>query len=58
MVDADLLRAVGQTRGRYYVAGDMLRGLYREVRSARPPVDDPFPTVMDEIRSAGRATTT
>lgn len=58
MVDAGLLRAVGQTRGRYYLAGDMLRGLYREVRSARPPVDDPFPTLMDEIRAAGgRATT-
>ncbi len=51
LADAGLLRAVGQTRGRYYLAGEVLTGLYRDVRSARPPVEDPYPTLMDEVRA-------
>lgn len=52
LVDTGLLRPVGQTRGRYYLAGDELRARYAEVRSARTPLDDPYPTLMDEVRRA------
>ena len=52
LVDAGLLRAVGQTRGRYYLAGEPLAAMYRRVRSARPPLEDPYPTLMTEVRRA------
>lgn len=52
LVEVGLLRAVGQTRGRYYLASDPLRALYTDVRSARPPVEDPYPGLSDEIRRA------
>ena len=50
LVDAGLLRAVGQTRGRYYLAAEPLRTLYTDVRSARRAVEDPFPGLVDEVR--------
>ncbi|SDN76091.1 Fic family protein [Klenkia soli] len=49
LTERGLLDAVGQTRGRYYVAGDELRELRASVRSARRAVIDPFPGLMDEI---------
>ncbi|GAA4313309.1 hypothetical protein GCM10023162_19300 [Klenkia terrae] len=49
LTDRGLLDAVGQTRGRYYVAGDELRELRATIRTARRPVDDPFPGLMDQI---------
>ncbi|SSC23510.1 Fido domain-containing protein [Klenkia terrae] len=49
LTDRGLLDAVGQTRGRYYVAGDELRELRAPTRPARRPVDDPFPGLMDQI---------
>jgi len=51
LVDTGLLRAVGQTRGRYYLAGDALSALYGQLRSARPPVEEPYPTLMAEVRA-------
>jgi hypothetical protein len=42
LVDAGLLAAVGERRGRYYVATPDLRALDREIRHARRPVEDPF----------------
>lgn len=43
LVDADLLRAVGETRARHYVAADGLAGV-REVRmKAKPTLVDPYP---------------
>ncbi|HSK49908.1 MAG TPA: Fic family protein [Solirubrobacterales bacterium] len=49
MVDHALVEAVGERRGRYYLAGEMLKSLYEEVRAARPPksADDPFAIVRD-----------
>lgn len=52
MVDAGLLRSVGQTRARYYLADEPLAALHRQVRSSRPPLEDPFPTLMAEVRRA------
>ncbi|MCP9488217.1 MAG: Fic family protein [Gaiellaceae bacterium MAG52_C11] len=47
MTDSDLLNAVGETRGRYYVGGDQVEQLSARVRKARPPRsdDDPFALV-------------
>lgn len=52
LVDAGLLRAVGQTRGRYYLAGEPLASVYQRVRSKRLPLVDPYPTLMAEVRRA------
>ena len=52
LVDAGLLHPVGQTRGRYYLASEALRALYGGIRSGRPAIEDPYPTLMDEIRRA------
>ncbi len=51
MVDSTLLTAVGERRGRYYVAGDDVTALRARVRAERPPKvnDDPF-TVVRERR--------
>lgn len=56
LVDLGLLDAVGQTRGRYYLAGERLRGLRAEARLVREPLLDPYPQLMDEIRRAAPAT--
>jgi Fic family protein len=44
LVDSGLLTAVGEKRGRYYVAGEFLRSLQAAVVAARGPKDtsDPF----------------
>ncbi len=44
MVDAGLLRAVGERRGRYYVASEEVQKVRSEIRAARPPrsEEDPF----------------
>lgn len=49
MVDADLLDAIGERRGRYYVAGEDLTEARARVRTGRPPraEDDPFQIVRD-----------
>jgi Fic family protein len=49
MVDNGLVEAVGERRGRYYLAGDPLIELRRKVRADRPAKahDDPFELVRD-----------
>jgi Fic family protein len=50
LADLGLLEPVGQTRGRYYLAGERLRQLRAEVRSSRQPLQDPYPGLLDEVR--------
>jgi Fic family protein len=47
LVDAGMLTAVGERRGRYYVASDEVTALRAKVRTERSPkvVDDPFTVV-------------
>ncbi|MBM6404840.1 hypothetical protein JQN72_11365 [Phycicoccus sp. CSK15P-2] len=52
LVDSGLLHPHGQTRGRYYTAGDEPRARAQEVRAARPALTDPYPGLMAEIRAA------
>ncbi len=49
MVDSGLLTAVGERRGRYYLAGNEVLELRASVRAARSPkvADDPFVVVRD-----------
>lgn len=49
MVDAGLLAAVGERRGRYYLAGDGVAELRAKVRAERSPkvADDPFTLVRE-----------
>lgn len=44
LVEADLLRAVGEKRGRYYARSDRLRAIQEDIVKARNPKDvsDPF----------------
>jgi len=52
LADLGLLTPVGQTRGRYYLAGERLRQLGVEVRASREPLEDPYPGLMDVVRRA------
>ena len=47
-----LLEARGERRGRHYVAGEPLRQIQAALRAARKPLDDPYPTLIGEIRRA------
>jgi Fic family protein len=49
LVDAGMLTAVGERRGRYYVAGEQVTALRARVRAERSPkvADDPFTVVRD-----------
>lgn len=49
MVDNDLLEAIGERRGRYYVASDDLFAVREKIRAGRPPraEGDPFQVVRD-----------
>jgi Fic family protein len=49
MVDSDLLKAIGERRSRYYLAGEEAKRLREEIRAKRPPqaTDDPFNTVRE-----------
>ncbi len=42
LVDAGLLRAVGDRRGRHYLASDRLQELNRRIREERKSIPDPF----------------
>ncbi|MCL2780873.1 MAG: Fic family protein [Actinomycetia bacterium] len=50
--EAGLLEARGERRGRYYLAGESLRAIQDELRAARQPLIDPYPTLVAEIRLA------
>lgn len=47
-----LLEARGERRGRHYVAGEPLRQIQAALRADRQPLDDPYPTLIGEIRRA------
>lgn len=51
LVDSGLLNALGNTRGRFYVASGELAAIRESSRQARRRVDDPYPWLMDRIRS-------
>ena len=42
MVEARFLRAVGERRGRYYIASDHLRQLQLQIQEERKSIPDPF----------------
>lgn len=44
LVDARLLRPVGERRGRYYLASDELKAIRNKALGAKVPVEDPFET--------------
>lgn len=47
-----LLEARGERRGRHYVAGEALKEIRDRLRADRQPLDDPYPTLIAEIRAA------
>ncbi len=49
---AGLLEARGERRGRHYVAGAPLREIQERLRASRKPLEDPYPTLLGEIRRA------
>ena len=50
LADVGLLETRGQTRGRFYLAGNALTAIRRDLRAGRPPLVDPYPDLPDEIR--------
>jgi Fic family protein len=50
--DLGLLEAHGNTRGRFYLAGEILRDAAREARSDRRQLTDPYPWLVPELRRA------
>ncbi len=51
LVDTGLLRGVGERRGRYYVAGEVLADVRRRCRDRRPPLRDPYPSLPARLLS-------
>ena len=51
LVDVGLLVAEGNTKGRFYRASGPLRELSSESRRRRAQLDDPYPWLIDRIRS-------
>jgi Fic family protein len=49
MVDLGLLDPIGERRARFYLAGEQVKVLWRDIRSKRPPkeTNDPFDIVRD-----------
>lgn len=43
LTELELLHPRGETRGRYYQAGERLRKLHEEYRQRRRPIADPYP---------------
>lgn len=54
MVDAGLLKPIGKSRGRYYLAKPKLRGVYQDIRASRAPKerDDPFHIARGQLELA------
>lgn len=55
LVDAGLLEARGQTKGRFYLADGRVRDLATEVRVSRAQLIDPFPELMHLVQRANDA---
>src|SRR5215468_323774 len=49
LADLGLLHPQGETKGRYYVAGDRLTALREECRKRRRPLIDPFPWMRTRL---------
>lgn len=45
LADAGLLQAVGERRGRFYVASAAVRALEESIRQPRMPIEDPFTNI-------------
>jgi Fic family protein len=58
LVELELLRPVGETKGRHYVIGAMLRGVRNEVRRSRSPIEDPYPWLVSRRVESGTPDTT
>ncbi|RZU51839.1 hypothetical protein EV385_3675 [Krasilnikovia cinnamomea] len=52
LAELGLLHAQGETRGRYYTAGEPLRDLRAECRRRRRPVTDPYPWMRSRLAEA------
>jgi hypothetical protein len=52
VAEVGLLEARGERRGRHYVAGEPLRRIQDEIRAKRSALEDPYPTLIGEIRRA------
>lgn len=49
LVELGILQARGETRGRHYVAGQVLADLRRDCRERRQPISDPYPWMRAEL---------
>jgi len=52
LTELELLRAVGETKGRHYVMGDRLAQVVQEVLSTRDPLVDPYPWMRERLAAA------
>ena len=52
LADLGILRPCGETRGRHYVAGDVLNGIQRRRQENRRPLADPYPWLRAELAKA------
>ncbi|SHN44263.1 Fic family protein [Cryptosporangium aurantiacum] len=52
LAELQLLRPQGETRGRFYVAGDRLREMHTELRRRRRPLTDPYPWLLRKLVEA------
>jgi Fic family protein len=53
LVELGLLVAQGETRGRHYVAGGVLRELRQDCRRRRRPLTDPYPWMRERVARGG-----
>lgn len=52
LADLGLLESQGETRGRYYTAGQYLRELHDTCRKRRQPITDPYPWMRARLAEA------
>jgi hypothetical protein len=53
---AGILTAQGTGRGRYYVAGPLLREIQERRRAARRPIRDPYPWMRQKLAEPAATT--
>jgi hypothetical protein len=53
---AGILTAQGTGRGRYYVAGPLLREIQERRRAARRPIRDPYPWMRQRLAEPAATT--
>lgn len=54
LTELELLRAVGETKGRHYVMGDRLAEVVQNLLSLREPLVDPYPWMRERLAAAPR----